>query len=298
MTTVPDLKELFKQAAEIAQQVPAPMQEAAFNRALEMLTATSSGQRERHPKGNQPPSRRPARASVEETGSAQTVQQLMESIDSTEHPGVSSASKVLDRALMILQIALKDHSVDGLAPSEIASILTDKFRLNTTDAAVRMALGKAAKLVNRVPRGTGFVYRIMGPGESYLVHPQDRGAIAPPAKHSSTRGPSKPAKRGQSPGSTRGVADADTGTSKKSRRSSSGAASANNPRASLDELLRVGYFNDPRTAVEVLDHLRTKRGLTFSPAPLRVTMLRMVRDKVLDRDTNAEGQYEYSKRTA
>lgn len=33
-----DLKEIFKQAAEIAQQVPENMQEAAFNRALDLLT--------------------------------------------------------------------------------------------------------------------------------------------------------------------------------------------------------------------------------------------------------------------
>lgn len=36
--TVPDLKELFKQAAEIAKDVPENMQETAFNRALDMLT--------------------------------------------------------------------------------------------------------------------------------------------------------------------------------------------------------------------------------------------------------------------
>ncbi|PVV09931.1 MAG: hypothetical protein B6D77_09210, partial [gamma proteobacterium symbiont of Ctena orbiculata] len=36
--TVPDLKELFKQASEIAQQVPESMQEAAFNRAIDLLT--------------------------------------------------------------------------------------------------------------------------------------------------------------------------------------------------------------------------------------------------------------------
>ncbi len=33
-----DLKEIFKQAAEIAQQVPENMQEAAFNRVLDLLT--------------------------------------------------------------------------------------------------------------------------------------------------------------------------------------------------------------------------------------------------------------------
>ena len=34
---VPDLKEIFKQAADIAQQVPENMQEAAFNRELNVL---------------------------------------------------------------------------------------------------------------------------------------------------------------------------------------------------------------------------------------------------------------------
>ena len=33
-----ELKKLFKQAAEIAQNVPESMQEAAFNRAIDLLT--------------------------------------------------------------------------------------------------------------------------------------------------------------------------------------------------------------------------------------------------------------------
>ncbi len=43
---MPDLKELFKQAAEIASQVPESMHDAAFNRALDMLTGDASGQAE------------------------------------------------------------------------------------------------------------------------------------------------------------------------------------------------------------------------------------------------------------
>jgi hypothetical protein len=41
-----DLKEIFKQAAEIAEQVPENMQEAAFNRALSLLTGESNGSEE------------------------------------------------------------------------------------------------------------------------------------------------------------------------------------------------------------------------------------------------------------
>ena len=94
----------------------------------------------------------------------------MSAIDFTQHPGVMSAKKVLDRALMILQIALNDHGIDGLMPSEIAKILTDKFRVSTTKNAVSMALGNATKLANRVSSGAGYGYRIMGPGEEYLAH--------------------------------------------------------------------------------------------------------------------------------
>jgi len=171
--TVPDLKDIFRQAAEIAAQVPESMQEAAFNRALDLLTGeptteTAPTTRPRSPK-SKPKSTKsaPSGADAAAAGSAAT---LIEQIDSTQHPGVRAASKVLDRALMVLQIALSEHEIDGLAPAEIARILTDKFRIGTSDAAVRMALGNATNLVNRVPRGRGFVYRIMGPGDDYLAH--------------------------------------------------------------------------------------------------------------------------------
>lgn len=45
-----DLKEAFKQAAEIAQQVPETMQAAAFERALDLLVGTSRGKRSRRTK--------------------------------------------------------------------------------------------------------------------------------------------------------------------------------------------------------------------------------------------------------
>ena len=50
--TVPDLKELFKQASEIAQQVPDSMQEAAFNRAIDLLTGSSDVSSETEVKGS------------------------------------------------------------------------------------------------------------------------------------------------------------------------------------------------------------------------------------------------------
>ena len=58
--------------------------------------------------------------------------ELIATIDSTQHPEVTLASKVLDRSLLVLQIARTAHGIDGLTPSAIAKILTEKFRVNTT----------------------------------------------------------------------------------------------------------------------------------------------------------------------
>ena len=46
---MPDLKELFKQAAEIAQHVPESMQEAAFNRAIDLLTGKTQTKTDSNP---------------------------------------------------------------------------------------------------------------------------------------------------------------------------------------------------------------------------------------------------------
>jgi hypothetical protein len=86
--TVPDLKELFKQAAEIAKEVPEVMQVAAFNRAIDLLTGATTTpapsvvekRTEHHARTSSRPS------TVERT--AGNLEQLMEKIDSTEHPGV------------------------------------------------------------------------------------------------------------------------------------------------------------------------------------------------------------------
>ena len=301
MKTVPDLKELFKQAAEIAQQVPPAMQEAAFNRALEMLT-TDQLSRSRVGSKTRGGKSGSAAAPKDTAKTENPVRQLVDGIDSTQHPGVASASKVLDRALMVLQIALKDHSIDGLSPGEIASVLTEKFRLNTSAPAVRMALGSATTLVNRIPRGTGYAYRIMGPGEDYLAHLKrspDERQMAPrtarkPKKavvEDSTVEPtpaSKTTKRqpiGKKPRST----NATTSPARPLR------APTRSPKTAVEELIKSGYFTEPRSGAEVQAHLRNKKALTIAPDQLRVAMLRLVRDEVLERDQNADGQYEYTK---
>lgn len=296
--TVPDLKELFKQAAEIAQQVPESMQEAAFNKAVDLLTGAAEVQVP--PPTDRKKAKRPAGASSDATVvDTESAQSLLEQIDSTQHPGVRSSAKVLDRALMVLQIALAEHEVDGLGPTEIARVLTDKFRLNTTDAAVRMALGKATNLVNRVPRGKGYIYRIMGPGEEYLAHLGEGSREAastkqPPAKRRRRKNAKKAT---DSPSHVTKKTDKEVPRGPKAQSQSSTkrkkSAGSLGPKAAIVALVESGFFASAKTGPEVQAYLRMKRGFDLGADQLLLAMLRLVRDGVLERNENEEGKYEY-----
>lgn len=300
--TVPDLKELFKQAAEIAKQVPDSMQVAAFNRAVDLLTGGAAAP----PPAPARTPRRVSRASGKTTDLAEagtSVAELIEQIDSTQHPGVRTSANVLDRALMILQIARTELQVDGLGSSTIAQILTDKFRVNTTDSGVRMALSRATHLVNRVPRGKGFIYRIMGPGEDHLSHlneAEPRGSATPrPPKPRTSHGKSRGGKKGKqeaaSPAPKSSNASASASRKKGTAARVKKAAKTLGTKAAIMELIQSGYFATARTGPEVKDHLRTKRGFDFGVTQLQVAMLRLVRESMLERDPNADGNYEYKR---
>ena len=288
--TVPDLVEKFKQAAEIASQVPEQMREAAFNRALDLLTGAIGA--------SSPPSNlmkhksRPEKIGKRavpppaDVDTGNVAELLLSAIDSTNHPGVMSATKVLDKALMILQIARQNHGVDGLTPATISRLLTEKFRIRTSDAAVRMALGKSADLVNRLSEGKGFIYQIMAPGETYLAHVAGGQAQV------------KPSKRNQSKKKT----EARPASKKKSKKSSDSVvdkspAKKNQGKLGLkSEIIALqssGFFKEAKTPAQIHDYLKRKRGHKFGVPQISIALLRMVRDSLLERDENEDGQYEY-----
>lgn len=203
---------------------------------------------------------------------------------------------------MVLQIALNDHKVDGLSAKDIATILTDKFRISTNCNAVNMALGRAATLVNRVPRGTGFIYRIMGPGADYLAHLKEGRSASvlhknPTQKRiviSQKRTTTKKRDARRSLNSEAPVSQKTSLNTKSKMRPGSVLA----PKAAIIELVDAGFFSTPQTGAAVQGHLKLKRGFTMHADQLRVAMLRLVRDGVLDRNENKEGNYEYAKPTA
>ncbi|MEA2564210.1 MAG: hypothetical protein QOH06_5714 [Acidobacteriota bacterium] len=294
--TVPDLKELFKQAAEIAKQVPESMQDAAFNRALEMLAGDAPEQ----PEARRSTPRRtagPSKGKQDRSSSADqqtSAGMLVESIESTQHPGVTSSAKVLDRSLMILQIAREYHGVDGLSPSEISSILTDKFRISTSAAAVSTALGKATHLVNRVPRGKGFQYRIMAPGEKYLSS-RDGKASPSPKRPSKKRAKSRTEKKASVP-EKEPAPKATTSKKRKSKSSkkSTTRAARPGPGAMLRELIAAGFFSKAKTISEIQEHAEHNLAHTYGVNELSTPLRRAIHSKLLVRAKNSDGQYEYT----
>ena len=284
MTRSDRLTELFKQAAEIAKQVPASMQEAAFNRALDLLTGTEAP---RSSMKQEIGAKRPRRAAAPEGSQPvpERAEVLLASIDSTKYPAVLSASKVLDRSLMVLRIAHKDHEVDGLTANDLSKILTDKFRLSTTPAAVRMALGSAPNLVNRVPEGRSFVYRIMAPGEGYLkkIEESDAAKGAPKVGRSRSPKSKKSVSREKSPG--KATTKSNSGRRRSGRRG---------PGALIKKLAAEGFFKEKRTVADITKHAANNTAHSYTTSELTPSLGRAIRSGILKREKNDEGLYEYA----
>ncbi len=65
------------------------------------------------------------------------------------------------------------------------------------------------------------------------------------------------------------------------------------PKSAIIKLIGSGFFSTGRTAPDVKAELKNKRGFNFGTDQLRLVMLRLVREENLERNENAEGQYEY-----
>jgi hypothetical protein len=227
-----------------------------------------------------------------------TADKLLKQIDSTQHPGVTSATKILDRALMVLKIALDEHEIDGLTPSAVARVLTDKFRISATSTAVGTTLSRATTLVNRIPSNGGYSYRIMAPGETYLAN------LANPTA-SQTSPTARPARKKSLRANRKGVVvtasdkHAKPAPVKKGSRTSAVAKRTSGtlgPKAAVLSLIADKFFDTARTGEAVQSHLKTKRGFTIGADQLRLALLRLVREQALDREVNSDGDYEYKRR--
>lgn len=162
------LKELFQRAADLVEDLPAQLQGSAFTIAVqELRTGEPPPTSRKSTRARRSAPRQASRSSHDES-SPNRAALLEHKLNRVNYPGVGAAGDVLTRSLHVLRAARDDADIDGLTPGEIAQVLSGKFRVRTSAGAVRMALGRAGDLVDRVPEGSGYLYRLMQPGEDRL----------------------------------------------------------------------------------------------------------------------------------
>lgn len=278
-----ELKELFRRAAEVVKGVPKELREAAFNRAVDALLGPVKA-RPAPPRSRSPRSKK----AKSEDGPRDVVVVLEEALDRTKHPEISSAPHVLERSLFLLQAARDDHDIDGLGATQIAKVLTGKFRLRTSRQAVSQALDAAGDKVDRTRGPRGMSYRVMQPGDEYLAagefgranSPRKRVKKAPKAKKIERTSRKK-------------RAESKSGSANSKARKKAGRVGRPGAGAMLSELAASGFFAKSRSIADIQLHcektLAHKYGLNELSTPLR----RAVHSGLLKRDQNKNGQYEY-----
>lgn len=280
-----ELDKIFAKAAEIAQKLPDNLQEAAFNRALdELLGESQSGRRAAKAR-----SASKGKKSANEKGpAADELGDIIGLIDRTKYPDIGDTGRTADRALKVLQLANDDLGIDGLSASQIAEILTKKFRLPVKSNAVQMALQRESQTVD-VGAGPGGknLFHIMAPGDEYLANLR-AGDVTP-----TTRKAKKAAKKKTKKKTS--VRKKISGKKKSSKKSAKRKSSSLGPKAAIGKLIEAGYFGQARQISEIQEELKHTRGHTFSVQELSPALIRCVRDESLSRVRNESGHYEYAK---
>lgn len=216
------------------------------------------------------------------------VSHLLESMDRTSYTHILDGPRVLERALALLRAAKDDFDIDGLGSTEIAKVLTEKFRLRTTRQAVQQALDAASDKVDRVsPSGSKTYYRIMHPGEVYLDSPQ---AKTDGKKKSSTW---KRATKSKMKGKKKAAATKSNDKSPKSKKKLPTAGTG--AVATLSELAKTDFFSKPKTIKDIIEHCSINYARKFRANDLSGKLARMVRNGELARKKNKDKQYEYTK---
>lgn len=285
----PTLEQAMAQAAKIAKLVPENLQEAAFNRALDEILGSQEKSPETKPR-QRSTSRTQSKVQKESKDAAAP---LLSAINRTKYPDVGATDRVADRALKVLELVQNDHDVDGLGSVDIATILTEKFRLGTSAAAVRMALSRETTTVDIRTRGGKQTYHIMESGEDYLAELRSRSGE--PTERTSRKKAMKKKRKKSSDATRKTSKKRAKAASKKKAKKKNRSSGRSGPKAAVSRLIEESFFDSPRALSEIQSELQHKRAHSYSIGVLSPTLTRLVRDGELQRDRNESGQYEYSK---
>lgn len=318
------LQEAFVQAAKIAEAVPETYRAVAFQRALDELLAPPSDaahvRRTASAGEGAPGTPRPAgRHGGTRARGSEMLDELIAAMNRTELAALMAGRKALDRALLVLRAA-QNHDIDEMSAQQIADVLTRKFKERTASKAVYMALERAPTLTDRREREGTVVYALMAPGERYLQGLSNgdgateaaEGTLASFRSRSENRAARRrkggqrgrttaPTERvsgdGAEPEGESGVGESPGPTLRESTGGSSPRRSSGRPgpKALLEDLLSQGLFDTPQTIASLIEFVERKRGHRYKATDFAPTLTRLLREDKLDRDRNADGQYEYRK---
>ena len=65
------------------------------------------------------------------------------------------------------------------------------------------------------------------------------------------------------------------------------------PGAIMSQLIAEGFFKKPKLVQDIITHCQSKSGYSYKTSELSVGLVRAVRNKALQRRTNAQNQFEY-----
>ena len=282
-----DIAQLITEATEAVKDVPDDLRPVAFQKAFDALAGEQSGG---GPANYSPPS------TVRRTAGGRSKRQTPQSnnhssrsqldqLDRTSHPKINQDATALANSLRVLQAARDDLGIDGLSGSDIAHVLTDKFRCQITRQAVSIALNRAGRYVNRHKDGNSVIFRIMSGGETYLSN-HDSGAKSEPAKPTKKR-----TKSTKKPSSKKNTKKATATTTKSAKKSSSKKSPG--AWAAVTQLYEEGFFSSAQTITSIIDHLKHSLGRTYKSTEMPAVLLRLLRNGKLQRTKNSDNQYEY-----
>lgn len=273
------ITDIIEEAAEAAKAAPEHLQEIAFSKAFDTLAGNLSIQ------VGEAVSAEKAKSQTGGTTKKKTESsRSLEELDRTAHPEIHHGESGLDNSLRLLKAAREDLRIDGLTATEIARVLTDKFRTRISRQAVSLALNDAGQYVNRYKQGQSVMFQIMGPGEAYLD------------KKSNSIGMGRE-KAQQRPGSKKKSNNAKKASKplKRGSKSLSKASRRMGPDAALRQLYNSEFFSVPRTIGNITGELQHSQGRTYKSREISPVLLRYLRDGNLVRRKNKDNQYEYSR---
>jgi len=154
-----DITRLIMEVIDLVQDVPEEFRKSSFEVLLNHFLIQSTL-----------PSKpvAPKKSHTKKNSDQNNIQTILD----TEYDWASTGIKKLKgiaQYIKILNVVKNDFSVDTLSPSDIITILQQKFREKKTFNAISMSLmDSVGRYVDRIKEGKGYQYRITTSGEEHL----------------------------------------------------------------------------------------------------------------------------------